>query len=134
MKINKYFPFAFVYFFVNSLALPFGLTYTAILSHFTCKLHGGIYILPGLLYFLKDMRQPRKNIQEITDYKFPVLPDCNSSPFYFLRPAFVDATYNNKWRRKYQQVKIIYLRSFLLCCFVYTCVFFLFPATCLTSK
>ena len=32
MKINKYFPFAFVYFFVNSLALPFGLTYTAILS------------------------------------------------------------------------------------------------------
>ena len=32
MKINKYFPFAFVYFFINSLALPFGLTYTAILS------------------------------------------------------------------------------------------------------
>ena len=34
MKINKYFPFAFVYFFVNSLALPFGLTYTAILAPF----------------------------------------------------------------------------------------------------
>jgi hypothetical protein len=32
MRINKYFPFAFLYFFVNSLALPFGLTYTAILS------------------------------------------------------------------------------------------------------
>src|SRR5205085_15398 len=32
MRINKYFPFAFIYFFVNSLALPFGLTYTAILS------------------------------------------------------------------------------------------------------
>jgi hypothetical protein len=32
MKINKYFPFAFIYFFINSLALPFGLTYTAILS------------------------------------------------------------------------------------------------------
>ena len=32
MKINRYFPFAFIYFFVNSLALPFGLTYTAILS------------------------------------------------------------------------------------------------------
>ncbi|MEO5591780.1 MAG: hypothetical protein ABIR15_05115 [Chitinophagaceae bacterium] len=32
MKINKYFPFALIYFFVNSLALPFGLTYTAILS------------------------------------------------------------------------------------------------------
>ena len=34
MKINKYFPFAFVYFFVNSLALPFGVTYTAILAPF----------------------------------------------------------------------------------------------------
>jgi len=32
MKINKYFPFASVYFFINSLALPFGLTFTAILS------------------------------------------------------------------------------------------------------
>ena len=32
MKINKYLPFAFIYFFVNSLGLPFGLTYTAILS------------------------------------------------------------------------------------------------------
>jgi hypothetical protein len=32
MKINKYFPFAFIYFFINSLALPNGLTYTAILS------------------------------------------------------------------------------------------------------
>jgi len=34
MKINKYFPFAFVYFFVNSFGLPFGLTYTAILAPF----------------------------------------------------------------------------------------------------
>lgn len=32
MKINKYFPFALIFFFFNSLALPFGLTYTAILS------------------------------------------------------------------------------------------------------
>ena len=32
MKVNKYFPFAFVYFFVNSVALPFGLTYTALLA------------------------------------------------------------------------------------------------------
>src|SRR6266487_586528 len=32
MKLNKYFPFALVYFFINSVALPFGLTYTAILS------------------------------------------------------------------------------------------------------
>lgn len=32
MKVNKYFPFAFLYFFINSLALPFGLTYTAILA------------------------------------------------------------------------------------------------------
>lgn len=32
MSINRYFLFAFIYFFVNSLALPFGLTYTAILS------------------------------------------------------------------------------------------------------
>jgi hypothetical protein len=34
MKLNKYFPFAFIYFFVNSLALPFGLTYTTILAPF----------------------------------------------------------------------------------------------------
>ena len=32
MRLNKYFPFAFIYFFVNSLALPFGLTYTALLA------------------------------------------------------------------------------------------------------
>jgi hypothetical protein len=32
MRINKYFPFAFIYFFFNSAALPFGLTYTALLS------------------------------------------------------------------------------------------------------
>ena len=30
--MNKYFPFAFIYFFINSLALPFGLTYTALLA------------------------------------------------------------------------------------------------------
>lgn len=34
MKINKYLPFAFVYFFLNSLGLPFGLTYTALLAPF----------------------------------------------------------------------------------------------------
>jgi hypothetical protein len=34
MKVNKYFPFAFIYFFVNSLALPFGMTYTALLAPF----------------------------------------------------------------------------------------------------
>lgn len=34
MKLNKYFPFAFIYFFINSVALPFGLTYTALLGPF----------------------------------------------------------------------------------------------------
>jgi hypothetical protein len=34
MKVNKYFPFAFIYFFINTLGLPLGLTYTAILSPF----------------------------------------------------------------------------------------------------
>ena len=34
MKFNKYFPFALLYFFFNSLGVPFGLTYTAILSPF----------------------------------------------------------------------------------------------------
>lgn len=34
MKVNKYFPFAFLYFFVNSLALPFGVTYTVLLAPF----------------------------------------------------------------------------------------------------
>jgi len=32
MKINKYFPFAFIYFFINSVALPFGLIYTSLLA------------------------------------------------------------------------------------------------------
>lgn len=32
MRINKFLPLAFIYFFINSLGLPFGLTYTAILS------------------------------------------------------------------------------------------------------
>lgn len=32
MKINRYLPFAYLYFFVNSLGLPFGLTYTALLA------------------------------------------------------------------------------------------------------
>ncbi len=32
MRINKYLPFAFVYFFLNTVALPFGLTYMALLA------------------------------------------------------------------------------------------------------
>ncbi len=32
MRINKFFPIVFIYFFINSLGLPFGLTYTALLS------------------------------------------------------------------------------------------------------
>ena len=32
MTLNKYLPFAFVYFFLNTVALPFGLTYTALLA------------------------------------------------------------------------------------------------------
>ncbi|HEX7906043.1 MAG TPA: hypothetical protein VF487_19355 [Chitinophagaceae bacterium] len=32
MNINKYFPFVFIYFFVNSLGLPFGLTYMTLLA------------------------------------------------------------------------------------------------------
>jgi hypothetical protein len=34
MKINKYLPFAIVYFFFNSFGLPFGLTFTTLLSPF----------------------------------------------------------------------------------------------------
>ncbi len=34
MKVNKYLPFALLYFFVNSLGLPFGLTYTAVFAPF----------------------------------------------------------------------------------------------------
>lgn len=34
LHINKYFPFAVLYFFLNSLGLPFGLTYTALLAPF----------------------------------------------------------------------------------------------------
>jgi hypothetical protein len=34
MAINRYFPFVIIYFFLNSLGLPFGLTYTALLSPF----------------------------------------------------------------------------------------------------
>jgi hypothetical protein len=32
MKFNKYLPFAIIYFFFNSVALPFGLTYTSLLA------------------------------------------------------------------------------------------------------
>lgn len=32
MRISKYFPVVFIYFFINSFGLPFGLTYTALLS------------------------------------------------------------------------------------------------------
>ena len=34
MKVNKYLPFAFVYFFFNTVALPHGLTFTALLAPF----------------------------------------------------------------------------------------------------
>jgi len=34
MRFNKYLPFVFLFFFFNSVGLPFGLTYTAILSPF----------------------------------------------------------------------------------------------------
>jgi hypothetical protein len=32
MRMNKYLPFAFIYFFLNSLGLPFGLTWTSVLA------------------------------------------------------------------------------------------------------
>jgi hypothetical protein len=32
MKVNKYLPFALIYFFINAVALPFGLTYMALLA------------------------------------------------------------------------------------------------------
>lgn len=32
MQLNRYFPVAFIYFFLNSVALPFGLTYTTLLA------------------------------------------------------------------------------------------------------
>lgn len=32
MRINKFFPVVFIYFFINSFGLPYGLTYTALLS------------------------------------------------------------------------------------------------------
>src|ERR1700751_2935191 len=32
MKVNKYLPFAFLYFFINAVALKFGLPYTALLA------------------------------------------------------------------------------------------------------
>lgn len=34
MRINKFFPFAFIYFFLNSLGLPFGLTWMALMAPF----------------------------------------------------------------------------------------------------
>jgi hypothetical protein len=34
MKLNKYFPFVFIWFFINSAGLPLGLTYTALLGPF----------------------------------------------------------------------------------------------------
>ncbi len=34
MRINKFFPFVFIYFFLNSLGLPFGLTWMALLGPF----------------------------------------------------------------------------------------------------
>ena len=34
MKLNRFLPFAYIYFFINSLALPSGLTYTALLAPF----------------------------------------------------------------------------------------------------
>lgn len=34
MRFNKYFPFAAIYFFVNAVGLPFGLTYTTLLAPF----------------------------------------------------------------------------------------------------
>lgn len=34
MKVNKHFPFAFIYFVVNSVGLPFGLLYTTLLTPF----------------------------------------------------------------------------------------------------
>src|ERR1700704_1704731 len=34
MKVNKYLPFAIVYFFFNSVGLPYGLTYMTLLAPF----------------------------------------------------------------------------------------------------
>ncbi|MGZ3880819.1 MAG: hypothetical protein ACXVBF_05750, partial [Flavisolibacter sp.] len=53
MAINRYMPFALIYFFLNSLGLPFGLTYTALLAPFfywwVLTTRGKEIILPFLI-------------------------------------------------------------------------------------
>jgi hypothetical protein len=48
MKVNKYFPFAFIYFFVNSVALPFG-----------SNLHGPACALLLFLDFTEEKKRDR---------------------------------------------------------------------------
>jgi hypothetical protein len=59
VKINKYLPFAILYFFLNSLGLPLGLTYTLLLSPFfyywTVVTRKRDIALPFLLVFLPFM-------------------------------------------------------------------------------
>src|SRR4051812_22862434 len=48
MKVNKYQPFAFIYFFINAVGLPFGLLYTIILTpvfYLWIKLKGKRHVL-----------------------------------------------------------------------------------------
>lgn len=56
MKLNKYFLFVFIYFFFNTLGLPIGLTYTAILSPvfywWVIKTHKKEILLPFLSVIL----------------------------------------------------------------------------------
>jgi len=56
MKINKFIPFAFIYFFLNSVGLPFGLTYMAVFSPllywWTIKQRGKEIVFPFLLILM----------------------------------------------------------------------------------
>jgi hypothetical protein len=72
MKFNKYYPFAFVYFFINSLALPLGLLYTTLLTpvfYIWLLIKGKKYILlafllPSVLFVVPHLL----NGVDIVDY------------------------------------------------------------------
>jgi hypothetical protein len=68
MKLNKYFPFAAIYFFINSLALPFGLTFTALLA-LRAEYHRSFGFVIGCLPALV-----RLHLHTARDNTFPPTP------------------------------------------------------------
>lgn len=114
MSINKFFPFAFIYFFINSFALPFGLTLTAILSPllywWTFTQRKSFILLPFIICLIPFMIAHAFIGVDVKSY---VVSICNFIAVYIFCAAFY--TFLKSCRDPERIFRWLLIINFILC-------------------